>query len=262
MDLELNGKRALVTGASYGLGFACAEALAKEGAAVALCSRDESRAKAAADTIARNSGKAVHGTAADLTAPNAGKRLAEWAINALGGVDILILSTGHPPTYPFSAATDAQWTRGIDLILRPAIELTRELLPRMRERKYGRLIYIGSIFGLQPEKSSVIQSTLRTGLNAFAKCVATEAAADGVTANVICPGYFDTPLVRELAKQYAETGNVPVETVLKEWEAFAPSKKFGKPSDLGAFTAFLASPRGEFVNGTALTIDGGAIGQY
>lgn len=133
---------------------------------------------------------------------------------------------------------------------------------KCRARKYGRIIFIGSISGLEPEVTSVVQSTFRTGLNAFAKCVATEVAADGVTVNVICPGYFDTPLVRELAQQYATTQNAPVESVLKDWAQYAPAKRFGKPDDLGSLVAFLASPKAEFMTGTTVTVDGGAVRAY
>ena len=119
-----------------------------------------------------------------------------------------------------------------------------------------------TIFGLEAEKTSVVQSTLRTGLNALSKCIASEVAGDGVTANVICPGYFDTPLVRELAQQYATAEHVSVDDVLSVWANYSPVKRFGKPEDLGALVAFLASPRGEFITGTTLTIDGGAVRQY
>src|SRR5262249_46646381 len=152
-------------------------------------------------------------------------------------IDILVVSTGHPPTYSFSAATDEQWKQGLDLLLRPPILLSRMLLPEMQLRKYGRLIFIGSILGLEPAKTSVVQRTLRTGLNALAKCIASEVAADGVTVNVICPGYFDTPLVRELAEQYARVEGVSAETVLSDWAEYAPAKRFGKPDDLGALVA-------------------------
>jgi 3-oxoacyl-[acyl-carrier protein] reductase len=132
----------------------------------------------------------------------------------------------------------------------------------MKAQGYGRLVFIGSIFGLEPERSSIVQSTLRTGLNSFSKCIASEFAADGITSNVICPGYFDTPLVRDLAKKYALETNTSVEAVLDDWRTFAPVKKFGKPEDLGDLVAFIASPRGEFINGTSITIDGGALRQY
>jgi 3-oxoacyl-[acyl-carrier protein] reductase len=150
----------------------------------------------------------------------------------------------------------------MNLILQPAITLSRALLGNMRARTYGRLIFIGSIFGLEPEQSSVVQSTLRSGLNAFSKCIATEAAADGVTANVFVQDIFETPLVKDLAQKYANEKGVLLENILEEWRDFAPSKKFGKPEDLGAFISFLASPRGEFVNGTSMVIDGGALKRF
>lgn len=262
MELGLTGKTALVTGASYGLGYACAKELSREGVKVVVCSREKKRIEVAAADISHETGHKVIPVSADLTNEGDLVRLVRKAQTAIGDIDILVLSTGHPPTYPFSRATDEHWDEGIRLILQPAIKLTRALLPQMRQRRYGRLIFIGSIFGLEPEQSSVVQSTLRTGLNAFSKCIGTEAAADGVTSNVICPGYFDTPLVTSLAEKYAQEAGVPVAQILNDWKNFAPSKKFGKPEDLGAFVSLLASPRGEFFNGTSIVIDGGAIKQY
>lgn len=262
MELRLAGKAALVTGASYGLGYACAKELSREGVTVVICSREKERVEVAAADISKETGNRVVAVSADLTKEGDLVRLLEEAHAAVGSIDILVLSTGHPPTYPFSRATDEHWEQGISLILQPAIKLTRALLPQMRQRQYGRLIFIGSIFGLEPEQSSVVQSTLRAGLNSFSKCIGTEAAADGVTSNVICPGYFDTPLVASLAAKYAEEAGVPVAQILNDWRSFAPSKKFGRPEDLGAFVSFLASPRGEFFNGTSIVIDGGALRQY
>ncbi|PWT96558.1 MAG: hypothetical protein C5B53_09470 [Candidatus Melainabacteria bacterium] len=95
-----------------------------------------------------------------------------------------------------------------------------------------------------------------------AKCIASEVAADGITVNVICPGYFDTPLVRSLAHEYAQEKNTSVKSLLEEWADYAPVKRFGKPDDLGSLVAFLCSPKGEFITGTAITIDGGAVRQY
>jgi 3-oxoacyl-[acyl-carrier protein] reductase len=259
MNLDIQQKNAIITGASYGLGHACATALAMEGVNVAACSRDKDRIEAAAADLNLSCGVKTVGIAADLTNEDDLARIVDEATCALGDIDILVLGTGHPPTYPFSVATDEQWKLGLDLLLRPAIVLPRLLIPGMRKRKFGRLIFLGSIFGLEAEQSSVIQSTIRTGLNSLVKCIATENAPDGVTANVICPGYFDTPLVQELAQQYATTQDVPREQVLQDWADYSPMKKFGKPEDLGALVAFLASPRAEFITGTTVTIDGGAV---
>jgi 3-oxoacyl-[acyl-carrier protein] reductase len=261
MDLNLKGKRALVTGASYGLGYACADVLAGEGVNVAICARDAEKIKAAAKEIAERHTVKAAGIPADLTKQEDLERLVKESRKQLGGIDILVVSTGHPPTYPFTAATDDHWALGNDLVLKPPIVLTRLVLDEMKYRKYGRIIFIGSIFGLEAEKSSVVQSTLRTGLNALAKCIASEVAPDGVTVNVVCPGYFETPLVHDLAKQYAE-GENSVEEILNEWRAYSPVKCFGKPEDLGAMVAFLASPRAEFVTGTTVTMDGGAVRKY
>lgn len=262
MELGLTGKTALVTGASYGLGYACAKELSREGTKVVICSRDKDRIDSAAKEISSETGNGVTAIVADLTKEEDLSRLIDEAQAALKHIDILVLSTGHPPTYPFTKATDEHWVHGISLILQPAIKLTRALLSDMRTRQYGRLIFIGSIFGLEPEQSSVVQSTIRAGLNSFSKCIGTEAAADGVTSNVICPGYFETPLVTSLAQKYADEAGVPLQQILDEWKDFSPSKKFGKPEDLGAFVSLLASPRGEFFNGRSIVIDGGAIRQY
>lgn len=262
MDLNLKGKRALVTGASYGLGYACAKSLSEEGAQVVLSSRSKDKIAKAAAEITQITDNAVHGITCDLTSDKEMDALVEETGKLLGGIDILIVSTGHPPTLPFSVATDEDWRSGTELVLHPPIYLSRLVLKQMQKRKYGRIIYIGSIFGLEPEATSVVQSTLRTGLNALAKCIATEVAPHGVTVNVLCPGYFDTPLVRELAKQYADSQHVSPEEVIASWEAYSPTRCFGKPEDLGALTAFLSSPRGEFITGTAITVDGGALKSY
>ena len=261
MDLKLKGKRALVTGASYGLGHACADVLAGEGVNIAICARDKDKVEAAAKELAAKHSVKAAGIAADLTKAEDLERLVKEARKQIGGIDILVVSTGHPPTYPFTSATDEHWQQGTDLVLKPPIMLSRLVLEEMKYRKYGRIIFIGSIFGLEAEKSSVVQSTLRTGLNALAKCIASEVAPDGVTVNVVCPGYFETPLVYDLAKQYADNGN-SVDEVLNEWRAYSPVRCFGKPEDLGALVAFLASPRGEFMTGTTVTMDGGAVRKY
>jgi 3-oxoacyl-[acyl-carrier protein] reductase len=257
MELGISDRRALVTGASYGLGLACAQVLNEEGAHVAIASRSRERLQEAAAQFTHRS--KVTELQCDLTKESDLATLPTQAEQALGGVDILVVSTGHPPTRPFSVASDEEWQKGIDLILRPVISLSRAVIPGMRARKWGRIILIGSIFGIEPERTSVIQSTLRTGLNALAKCIATENAEWGITANVICPGYFSTPLVDDLAGQYAAEQGKSKAEVLDDWKTYSPTKKFGHPKDLGALVAFLSSPRAEFITGTTITMDGGAV---
>jgi 3-oxoacyl-[acyl-carrier protein] reductase len=262
MDLSLRGKTALVSGASYGLGYHCARELAKEGVDVVICGRDPQKIASAAETIKKDTGVKCLGTSADLTKEKDLERLVAEADAFLGHIDILVVNTGHPPTQPFSIASNDMWREGMDMVLWPPINLSRLCLENMKKRRYGRIIFIGSIFGLEPEQSSVVQSTLRTGLNALSKCIAAEAAPRGVTANVIAPGYFETPLVQEMAQRFATEAGVSQAEVLTEWKHSAPVQQFGKPEDLGALVCFLASPRAEFLTGTTLVMDGGALKQY
>lgn len=262
MELYLKNKRALVTAGSYGLGYSCAKALSKEGSVVSICSRNQDNVNKAVNSISLETGNSVFGFKADLTNEDDLSELISKANLAMGAIDILVVCTGHPPTQPFSKATDIDWLTGIDLILQPVIKLTRAVAPEMQKQKFGRLIYIGSVFGLEPEVSSVIQSTLRTGLNSFSKCVATEYALDGITANVICPGYFDTPLCKNLAKQYAEQLDKSADEVWEDWKNVSPVKEYGDPDDLGAMVAFLASSKAKFLTGTSLAMDGGFLKSY
>lgn len=204
MDLNLKGKTALITASSEGLGFACAKELAREGVSVAINARNEEKLQLAKTRIERELGCNVHTILGDLSSNTDTESIAIKAKELLGSIDILVFSSGHPPTLPFSFATDSNWEEGINMFLRPLNNLTRELLPRMKENGYGRLIYIGSIFGLEPEASSVIQSTLKTGLNALSKCIATEMGPYGITSNVLCPGYFSTPLLEHVAQQICQ----------------------------------------------------------
>ena len=262
MDLDLINKRVLVTAGSYGLGYACAKSLSREGARVVICSRDYDNVSSAIKSIRDETGNEVQGFVCDLSEMSELDSAVERARELLGEVDILVVCTGHPPTYPFSAASDEDWKSGMDLLLQPAIKLTRGVLPQMKSQGFGRLIYIGSVFGLEPEVSSVIQSTLRTGLNAFSKCVATENAKYGVTANVVCPGYFDTPLCRDLAGKYASEQGKSSETILDIWKSIAPIGEFGDPDDLGSLVAYLSSARAKFITGTSIAIDGGFLRHY
>lgn len=262
MDLFLKGKKAIVTGASEGLGFSCARMLAAEGVDVVIASRNLDKIEISAQSIRDEFSVQALAVQADISQHNDRISLVQKAKQAFENIDILVVSTGHPPTHPFSQATDSQWREGYDLILEPARHLPQMLINDMTRNHFGRIIFIGSIFGLEAEKSSVIQSTFRTGLNALSKCIATEYAAMGVTSNVICPGYYDTPLVQRLAGQYAEQEKTTTANILEAWKTFSPAQSYGKPDDLGAYVAFLASPRAAFITGQSHVLDGGALHHY
>lgn len=262
MNLYLEGKTALVTGGSSGLGFACANALSEEGAIVSICSRNKESVNDAAKRIQDHTGNRVFANICDISVEQDQQDLIRDVKQQLEHIDILVFSTGHPPTFSFKETSDEDWGKGLNLVLQPAIKFTRALLEDMQKRKYGRFIFIGSIFGLEPEPDSVVQSTIRTGLNGFSKCLASQAAADGVTSNVICPGWFNTPLVQKLATKYSNETGLSEKEILEGWQNLSPTNTFGDPDDLGALAAFLASPRGKFINGRSIAIDGGLLKGY
>lgn len=259
MELKLNNKTALVTAASSGLGFSIAHSLAKEGVKCVICSRNKDKITKAEKEIRDLTGTEIYSMATDITSESDTNKLIDFCNDKLGKVDILVLNTGHPPTDYFTKLTENDWDKGIDLILRPFIRLSKAFLPKMQNNKFGRLFFIGSIFGIEPEPSSIIQSTLRTGLNSFSKCIASETGKDGITSNVICPGYFDTPLLNSVAKLYADKNNKDIKAVLKGWKELAPTNSFGNPDDLGDFIAYLSSDKGKFITGTSIALDGGIL---
>lgn len=253
MDFELENRFALVTAASEGLGYACAKTLVDEKCRVVISSRDIQKLNRACEETG-----AISGVSCDLGSLEALNHLASEIEKICDAPDILVISTAHPPTKPFSRATEEDWDIGHNLLIRPVITLCRRWLPIMMQKGYGRIIVIGSIFGREHEESSVIQSTYRAGLHGLVKCIAREYAASGITANVVCPGYFDTPLVRNLAHQYAQERKLDDNIILDEWKNFSPSRRYGRFDEIGALVAYLASPSGGFTNGSAITIDGAA----
>jgi 3-oxoacyl-[acyl-carrier protein] reductase len=262
MRVDLKGKRALVTGASKGLGFAAAMSLAECGATVFMCARNKDNLENAAQKIKSATNADVYHLSAD-TSSNVGiDDLVRELRNQIDGTDIVFISGGHPPALSLSESKDPDWEKAFYQILNPAIRLTSEFVDGMRQNSFGRFIYISSIYAIEPECSTIIQSTYRAALNSFSKCIAIENAAFGITANTICPGFFDTPLVERLSKEIASKENKNSEEVLYDWCNLSPYGKLGDPSDLGSYVAFLCSNMGKFINGRSNVIDGGALKSY
>ena len=259
MELGLTNRVALVTAASRGLGYACAMALAQEGARVAICSRSKTRIHAAASSIAKATGSRVIGIQTDLTKEEQLPQLVRHVESTLGSIEILISNTGNPPSGRFAITSDKAWALGTALCLRPPIVLCRHVLPGMRKRKSGRIIFISSTFALEPDEGYIVSSTMRAALGAFSKCLAREAGPDGVSVNVVCPGYCDTPLLRSLAQRHAVTLKKPFADILSAWAHLAPAGRLGRASDIGTLVALLASPVSGFIQGTAIPSDGGML---
>ncbi len=254
MDLGIRGKKALVTGASSGLGEAVALALASEGVDVVINSRSEDRLREAADRIERACGIRPRMIAADLANT--------WDIPSIvqsaGEIDSLVSNAGGPPPGLFLDLDPEQWTASASLTLDSAVALTRAVLPSMIEKGWGRLIYITSLAVLQPLDDLILSNTYRAAVTGFCKTIANTYGKNGITANCVCPGYTATERLKHLAQSRAEAQGKTPDEILKGLASSVPIGRVGKPEEFGAVVAFLASRHASYINGSSIAVDGGA----
>lgn len=242
MDLRLSGRRALVTGASSGLGLGCARALAAEGAAVAMVSRSSEKLAAAAQSVEGDPALLV----ADLSVPEEIGPMLARAEELLGGIDILVANAGGPPPGDFAGTDTAAYPAALQLNLLSTVAMCKGTIPAMQERGWGRVVAITSMSVREPMATLILSNTARAGLTAFLKTAATEVAPDGVTVNSLQPGLHATPRLDALYDD------------LDAIAAGVPARRMGDPDDFGAFCAFLCSDAARFVTGVAIPVDGGA----
>jgi 3-oxoacyl-[acyl-carrier protein] reductase len=259
MDLGLDGRVALVTGASSGLGLAIARELAAEGAQVAMVARREAELKRQASEIsAAGRGRAIP-IVGDVSEPGTPARVAQQAERELGPVAVLVANAGGPPSTTFATTTDEQYRAALELNLLSSIRLAHATVPGMQRRKWGRVIFLTSMAAKQPSPGLLLSNTARSALLGFAKTLATEVARDNVLVNTVLPGHFDTARAVELARMRAEREKRDLEDVLRQRIASIPLGRAGESRELAAVVAFLASDRATFLTGTAIQVDGGQI---
>jgi 3-oxoacyl-[acyl-carrier protein] reductase len=242
MDLKISGRRALVFGASQGLGKAVARELIAEGVQVAIVSRDPGRIATTAAEIG------AVGIAGDVSSPGNCAALVAQAAKALGGpIDILVTNTGGPPAGPFERISAADWQKSFDNLWMSTVESVLAVLPDMRQRKWGRILAITSISAREPQPGLVISNSLRAGLLGLINSVSRDVAKDGITMNALLPGYTATERLTELGVDDASMGPK------------IPAGRIGKPEEFAALAAFLASDRASYINGQAIAVDGGLL---
>lgn len=259
MDLGLNGRTALVGGASSGLGRASAEWLASEGCRLAIWARGgEALERVAADLRSRYETE-VSVIAADAADPEAAPRVAEAALAVLGRVDVLVLNAGGPPPVDPTATDRAGWNRAFQLLAITPIELATLLLPGMRERRWGRIVAILSSGVRQPIPELVYSNAGRSALTAWMKTAARAVASEGVTINGVLPGRIQTPRIESLDRARAERVGEPIERIRSESIASIPAGRYGRPEELGSLVAYLCSEQAGYQTGTFTAVDGGLI---
>lgn len=259
MDLGLSGKVALVAASSKGLGRSVAEELAREGVALVLCARGEAALAETARTIERDFGVRVVYVVADLANPTDVERVVNAGMSALGRIDILVTNAGGPPAGPFEAHSPEAWHDAVRQNFDSVVNLTRAVLPGMKERKWGRIINVTSIAVKQPVDNLILSNSVRAAVTGFARTLANEVATFGITVNNVMPGYTRTARIDDLAERNAALHGTSVDAEISTWERQIPMRRLGEPREFGAMVAFLASERASYTTGASIPVDGGWI---
>jgi 3-oxoacyl-[acyl-carrier protein] reductase len=259
MDLGLNGKVALVAAASRGLGRAVAEEVAREGASLILCARNEETLYETCEAIRQSAGVEVLGITADVSNTVSINHVVQEGMRQFGRIDILVNNSGGPPAASFDNATAEMWEAATRLLLSSVIEMTRAVLPGMKERRWGRILNITSVGVKQPIDNLILSNSLRAAVVGMARTLANDVAPFGVTVNNILPGYTRTERVIELADSIAAKEGITPSEVASRWEKEIPMRRLGEPHEFAALAAFLVSERASYITGSSIAVDGGWI---
>ena len=257
MDLKLSDKIILVTGGSKGLGFACAEALVREGAHVALISRNEDNLQVASKKLSDISGAEVPYFACDLNNSVNIISLGKWAVEKYDKIDGLLLNAGGPPAGAALAFEDPAWEDAVSTTFMSVIRLTRTFIPLMCQQKFGRIVAIESSSVKQSVDNLVLSNAIRPAVVGYLKTLSNEVAADNVLINTLLPGPTRTERLNSLLKKWAEKANTSVEEVARSREAQMPVGRFGEPHELASLAAFLLSGKNTYITGQSIAVDGG-----
>lgn len=260
VDLGLNGRVAMVAAGSKGLGLASARSLVKEGCAVSLCARGAEALEAAKQGLLQAApGAKVLAVVCDVSDAAQLKRWHDETVRALGEVDVLLTNTGGPPAGRFVDLDETAWRAGVDGTLMNVVRLCQAVIPGMQKRRWGRIVHLTSLVAKQPSELLTISSTLRAGLSALTKTLATQLAKDNILVNALLPGNVLTDRQVHLNTLRAKAEGATVEEMMARAERSIPLGRFGRPEEIGDVVAFLCSERASYLTGVSLQVDGGII---
>jgi 3-oxoacyl-[acyl-carrier protein] reductase len=258
MDLGLSGKVAMVAGASRGLGYAVAQALAVEGAAVSIASRDADAIAKAADGLRRETGARIVAVPADVRDAGAIDRWYQKTVGELERVDLLFANSGGPRPGRFVELDDQAWQAAYELLVLSTVRLIRSVLPSMTERG-GSILVATSSAVKEPIPNLTLSNALRASVAALAKTLAVELAPRRIRVNQLVPGRIDTVRVRELDEANAQKSGIPADEQRRRSVAAIPLGRYGEPVEFGRAAAFLLSDAAGYITGATLQVDGGLI---
>jgi 3-oxoacyl-[acyl-carrier protein] reductase len=257
MDLGLQDKIALVTGASRGLGYATARLLALEGVRVILNSRDAEKLAKAAAALQEESGSPVIAFPGDVSDPALPQKLVSQTVQTFGGLDLLVTNAGGPPPGQFESFEDATWSKAVELSLMSHVRLIRAALPHLRHSKAASVLAITSFSVKQPIANLVLSNSVRLATVGLIKSLALELGSEGIRFNSILPAWTETERVQELMAARARANQT---TILEETQKQAkdsPLGRLGKPEEFANAAVFLLSPAASYITGVMLSVDGG-----
>lgn len=259
MDLHLKEKRAVITGSSRGLGYATAWKLAEEGCRVVVNSRDINKAKAAAETIADQTGTQAFGVAGDVSEPSMPEMLIESAVDSLGGLDILVTNAGGPPAGSFEVFDENAWQNAVDTSFLSHVRLIRAALPHLRKSDTPSVLTITSYVVKQPMNNLVLSNSIRLATVGLTKSLALELGSEGIRFNSILPAWTLTERVQQLMAFRAENNKTTVEEEMAKQIAEVPLGRMATPDEFANAAVFLVSPAASYITGVMLNVDGGIV---
>lgn len=258
MDFGISQKRALICGASKGIGRAIAKELCAEGVKVFLCARSKEVLSQTAESIKADIPTAeIYFQECDLSSSEDRKKLIDSVKNKLGSIDILVHNTGGPKTSRAEDTKLEDWDSGFKQLFLSVADINNAFLPEMKERKWGRIVCVTSLSIMEPIASLSVSNAVRSAVTAMLKTLADEVAPFNITVNCVAPGSIETDRMQDLMEQRTKASGQSKEEYQKQYVSAIPAGRMGSPEEFAAVAAFLCSVRASYVTGSTICVDGG-----